>query len=177
MSDFRYYEAPNVYTPKLGDPPSVFLAGGIPGVEPWHDDAIRMLSGAGLSMVVLNPRRSDFPVGDPEAGRAQVAWEHQHLSIADITLFWFAATTDAHVVQPTTLFELGAALGEGRRIVVGADLRYPRRDIVVNQLAVWREPLRDSLAAVVADVVREVVGLSAPEAPIQLSDYTDEMGG
>jgi hypothetical protein len=160
MSAFRYYEAPAVYEPTETDPPSVFLGGGIPHVEPWHDRVIEMLRASGRSMVVLNPRRRDFPVGDPEAGRAQVAWEREHLHRADVTLFWFAASDPAVTVQPTTLWELAEALGEGyRRVVVGADHRYPRRDILEYQLFHYSRVALDSLESVVSgtlEVIDEV---------------------
>lgn len=161
MSTFRYIEAPRVYRPAPGDPPAVFLAGGIPHVEDWHPDAVTLLDVARVPMVVLCPRREEFPVDDPRAGADQVAWEHRHLHIATVTLFWFAAP-DPHavipaefVVQPTTLVELGVALGEGRSIAVGAAASYPRPDILINQLRQYEHvELRDSLAATVADTVR-----------------------
>jgi hypothetical protein len=42
-----------------------------------------------------------------------------------ITLFWFPASDPAVTSQPIALFELGQALGEGRRVVVGAHLGFP----------------------------------------------------
>lgn len=165
MSDFRYVEAPAFYAREVGDPPAVFMAGGIPNVEPWHDRLVELLAATGKPMIVLNPRRRDFPVGDVEAGRAQVRWEHSHLHRVKVTSFWFAAPADGVdpvlAVQPTTLLELGVALGEGRRIVVGADLRYPRLDILRNQLAHYPDVGRlvFHLPALVAAVVFE---LSAP---------------
>ncbi len=163
MSDFRLVEAPAFYCREASDPPSVFIAGGIPNVEPWHDRLVELLAATGRPMVVLNPRRRDFPVGDVEEGRRQVAWEHSHLRRAKVTSFWFAAPAEgvdpALAVQPTTLLELGVALGEGRRVVVGADVRYPRLDILRNQLAHYPDvaPLRFHLPALVADVVFELL--------------------
>lgn len=161
MAEVRYIESPKAYRPEPGDPPALFLAGGIPNVQPWHDDAVMQLEMLGEPVVVLNPRRRNFPVDDPWAGAEQVVWEHRHLHRADVTLFWFAAPDpDApvpaeSVVQPTTLLELGVALGEGRRIVVGADERYPRVDILINQLALYPDVvLHDSLGATVQAAVR-----------------------
>lgn len=153
---FRYYEAPAIYTRAAGDPPSVFLAGGIPNVALWHDHVVDLLKASGRSMVVLNPRRQNFPVGDPEAGRDQVAWEFGHLHKADVTLFWFAESDPAVTVQPTTLLELGVALGEGRRIVVGADRAYPRRDILEYQLAHYSRVALDSLESLVSGTLEMV---------------------
>lgn len=154
--DFRYYESPARYERTAGDPPSVFLAGGIPNVAPWHDRMIRLLSASGRSMVVLNPRRADFPIGDPDAGREQVAWEHEHLRRADVTAFWFAESDPTVTVQPTTLLELGVALGEGRTIVVGADRAYPRRDILEYQLAHYGRVPLDSLESLVSGVLEKL---------------------
>lgn len=122
-----YVEAPEYYRPRLTDPPAVFLAGGITGVERWHDHAVEVLLSAGMPLVVLNPSRRDFPIDDPSAAWEQVSWEQHHLHLpSTITLFWFPACDRAVTVQPIALFELGQALGEGRRIVVGAHPEYPR---------------------------------------------------
>lgn len=149
VADIRYIEAPTEYRPVAGDPPSLFLAGGIPHVVPWHDDAVLLLEMVGEPVVILCPRRRDFPVGDPVAGELQVDWEHRHLHRASVTLFWFAAPDPdapvpaASVVQPTTLLELGVALGEGRRIAVGVDPLYPRPDIISNQLRQYPDVVVD----------------------------------
>ena len=121
----RYYEAPHPYRPRPGDPPAVFLAGGITGVERWHDHAAGVLADVA---VVLNPHRVAFPIDDPGAGREQVTWEQHHLHLPGVlTLFWFPASDPRVTTQPIAMFELGQALGEGRRVVVGADPRYPRQ--------------------------------------------------
>ncbi|SPL89178.1 unnamed protein product [[Actinomadura] parvosata subsp. kistnae] len=39
-----YYEAPDPYEPAPGDPPAVFLAGGITGVADWQRAAARSRS-------------------------------------------------------------------------------------------------------------------------------------
>src|SRR4051794_41365713 len=119
----RYYEAPEPYAPLPEDPPAVFLAGGITGVEDWQREAADVLGR--LDAIVLNPRRRDFPIDDPEQTGIQISWEHRHLHLPQVlTLFWFPPGGS---VQPIALLELGAALDNpGRRIVVGADPRYPR---------------------------------------------------
>ena len=120
-------------------------------------------------------------------GHVVAVWDHlrleEHLPRA-VTLFWFAAPDpDAGVprqlvIQPTTLLELGVALGEGRPIAVGVDPMYPRPDILEYQLAMYphitlHHTLRETvLAAVqlldqppadrapVADVRTKLTGLS-----------------
>ncbi|MGR6920869.1 nucleoside 2-deoxyribosyltransferase domain-containing protein [[Actinomadura] parvosata] len=118
-----YYEAPDPYEPAPGDPPAVFLAGGITGVADWQREAARELGRAGA--IVLNPRRRDFPIGDPGQTPVQIAWEHRHLHLPGVlTLFWFPAGGST---QPIALPELGAALDNpARGIVVGAAPGYPR---------------------------------------------------
>lgn len=135
----RYVEAPAVHRPGPGDPPSVFLAGGITHCPQWQPDAAAALA----DFVVLNPRRTDFDLSDPSQTDVQIAWEHRHLLLADVTLFWFPACEAALTVQPITLYELGAAAATlGRRLAVGADPDYPRRADVVAQLALARPGLR-----------------------------------
>ncbi|MGW4527875.1 RapZ C-terminal domain-containing protein [Amycolatopsis sp. NPDC004378] len=153
--DDRYFEAPNYYRPRPGSAPAVFLAGGITGCPRWHDHAATVLAAAPDPVVVLNPNRVDFPIHDPAAGWEQVSWEQHHLHLPDATtLFWFPECDPQVTVQPIAMFELGQALGEGRRIVVGADPGYPRAADVrmLCQLARPGMPvyasLDDTLAAV-----------------------------
>lgn len=135
----RYVEAPARYRPAAGDPPSVFLAGGITHCPSWQPRAARELA----DFVVLNPRRADFDVSDPSQTDVQIAWEYAHLLCADLTLFWFPACDAALTVQPITLYELGvAAATPGRRLVVGADPGYPRAADVRVQLGLARPGLR-----------------------------------
>ncbi|GAA3550052.1 hypothetical protein GCM10022419_032960 [Nonomuraea rosea] len=118
-----YYEAPDYYEPSPGDPPAVFLAGGITGVEDWQRRAAAALRR--LPAIVLNPRRRDFPMNDPAQTPIQIAWEHHHLHLPGVlTLFWFPAGGS---LQPIALLELGAALDNpARGLAVGADPGYPR---------------------------------------------------
>ncbi|MEV0822008.1 nucleoside 2-deoxyribosyltransferase domain-containing protein [Nonomuraea rubra] len=146
-----YYEAPGYYEPAPGDPPAVFLAGGITGVADWQREAARVLGRLGA--VVLNPRRRDFPIGDPAQTPVQIAWEHHHLHLPGVlTMFWFPPGDST---QPIALLELGAALDNpARRIVVGADPGYPRVEDVRCQTSLARpgEVVRTTLAATLAAV-------------------------
>lgn len=122
-----YVEAPTYYRPQPADPSAVFLAGGITGVERWHDHAVKTLQASGKPVVIINPNRARFPIHDPSAAWEQVSWEQHHLHLPSVTtLFWFPASDPAVTTQPIAMFELGQALGEGRRIVVGAHPDYPR---------------------------------------------------
>lgn len=159
--DFRYYEAPTDYDIDASDPPAVFLAGGITGCPRWHHHAVETLRASGVPMVVLNPNRVDFPIHDPDAGWEQVRWEQHHLHLPGvITMMWFPACDAKVTTQPIAQFELGQALGENRRLVVGADPGYPRRRDVELMMR-WNRPgasvcssLDHLLDATVAEVVR-----------------------
>lgn len=119
----RYHEPPT-YPIAVGSP-TVFLAGGITDVEDWQAPATETLLEEHPTITVFNPRRADFPIEDPSAGFGQVAWEQHWLHKVDLTLFWFPKSAPGRP-QPIAQFELGQALGERRRIVVGAEYGYPR---------------------------------------------------
>lgn len=139
----RYVEAPTEYA----DPkPAVFLAGGITGCPDWQAEAYDAL--AHLPIAVLNPRRADFPIHDPNAAPAQIGWEYRHLRRADVVAFWFPDS--GPVVQPIALYELGAHAASGKPIAVGTDPGYVRRSDVVLQLRHVRPGLivHDDLRAV-----------------------------
>ncbi|WP_405488567.1 nucleoside 2-deoxyribosyltransferase domain-containing protein [Streptomyces sp. NBC_00096] len=155
----RYIEAPAVHRPAPGDPPSVFLAGGITHCPPWQSPAARALD----EFVVLNPRRTDFDVSDPTQTDVQIAWEYRHLLLADVTLFWFPECEASLTVQPITLYELGAAAAApGRRLVVGADPGYPRAADVRTQLSLVRPGLKvhGTLAETLAEARTQLAALA-----------------
>lgn len=130
------HEAPSEWHPEVGQR-GVFLAGGISGVHDWQTVALRRLGEiyqAGAELVCLNPRRREWPMGDPTQGRVQIAWEHRHLALADVVLFWFPAGS----VQPIALYELGAWAKARKSIIVGCDPEYERRFDVVEQLRLER---------------------------------------
>jgi len=155
-----YIEAQNQYG---GSGPAVFLAGGITGCPDWQAEARRELDP--LPIAILNPRMADFPIRDPSAAAAQIAWEFRHLRRADVILFWFPDS--GPVVQPIVLYELGAHATAGKPIAVGCDPGYARRVDVVLQLGHIRPDVlvRDNLVAVCADVRSLVAGLPSATAP------------
>lgn len=111
---------------------SLFLAGGITGASDWQSEMVALLNATNL--LLLNPRRDDYPENDPDAERVQVRWEHDHLQIADAVLFWFVAET----LCPITLFELGTCIERGQTIFVGMDPNYARKNNVLIQLELAR---------------------------------------
>jgi hypothetical protein len=119
-----------------GSGPSLFLAGGITGCSDWQQQAVAGL--ADLPLMLLNPRRTDFPISDPSAALAQIEWEHRHLHKADAILFWFPPET----LCPITLYELGAWSMTAKPIFVGVHPDYRRRQDVEIQTRLARPEVR-----------------------------------
>lgn len=115
----RYVEAPTEWDGRNG----VFLAGGITGCPDWQAE-LRGLVNPELPRTLLNPRRADFPIGDPNASETQVEWEWRHLRRATTILFWFPAENAAGC--PIALYELGAWSMTDKRIAVGVEPGYVR---------------------------------------------------
>lgn len=114
---------------------TLFLAGGISGCPLWQDEVVEAFKGTDI--VLLNPRRRDFPMDDPDAAGAQIAWEHEHLRKASDILFWFPCET----LCPIVLYELGTwtayhnAQMRIPRLFIGCHPEYKRRQDVVIQTA------------------------------------------
>lgn len=125
-----YIEALTEYD---GTAPSLFLAGGISGTFDWQADVVSRL--ANLPLVVLNPRRRNFPMNDPNSAPAQIEWEYRHLRRATAVLFWFPPET----LCPIALYELGGrALVREQPLFVGTHPDYQRRLDVEVQLRLAR---------------------------------------
>lgn len=126
-----YIEAPNQLHVE-GDATTVFLAGGIMGCPDWQSEMVDLLSDTNL--VLMNPRRRDFPMDDPTAAQSQIRWEYNHLRLADRILFWFSAAT----LCPIVLYELGAWSRTNKRLVVGIEPGYQREQDVRIQTSLVR---------------------------------------
>lgn len=129
-----YIEAPNP-VPVHDGFPLVFLAGGITGCPDWQQELRGLLEKQNPDLALLNPRRAEFPMDDPQAARQQITWEFNALRIAKVVSFWFCRET----IQPIVLFELGATLERakhsgGPTIVVGVDHGYEREQDVMVQI-------------------------------------------
>lgn len=111
---------------------SVFLAGGITGCPDWQQELVKLLNDT--SLILLNPRRADFPIGDPGTAQEQITWEHNHLRVADTISFWFAKET----IQPIALYELGSWSMSDKPIFIGIHPEYPRRQDVEIQTKLVR---------------------------------------
>lgn len=109
---------------------SIFLAGGITGCPDWQSDMRYML----YDLIIFNPRRENFPIGDPNEALEQITWEHHYLRVADIILFWFPFDT----LCPIVLYELGAWSMTEKPIFVGVHPDYKRRQDVEIQTKLAR---------------------------------------
>src|SRR5581483_5244362 len=116
----------------MGSERSLFLAGGISGCPDWQAHMTALL--ASLDLVLLNPRRMNYPWNDPAAAEEQIAWEHRHLRRATGVLFWFPSET----LCPIALYELGAWSMTEIPLFVGAHPGYPRRIDVLIQTRLVR---------------------------------------
>lgn len=121
--------------------PSVFLGGSITGAEDWQSRFIAILGAyrPAVEMAVLNPRRGNFDVKDPNESVRQIRWESRHLRRADALVFWFSPET----LAPITLLELGAHThSSGKPIFVGVHRDYSRRLDVEVQCGLVRPDVR-----------------------------------
>lgn len=114
----------------------IFLAGSTTGRLDWQARVIDLIAASAPDLTVANPRPRRAILRRHRAipsyrrqARARIAWEHDHLMRARLVLAWLTAD---HDVRPIDLLELGAALGRGQDIVIGADPDSPHRlDIVI----------------------------------------------
>lgn len=145
-----YVEAPFEY--EALDRPSIFLAGGITGCPDWQADVRSMLEESGVDLDILSPRRANFPIHDPGAAEAQIAWEYRHLRKASSILFWFPKDT----LCPIVLYELGAWSMTNKPIFVGVEPGYQRTQDVVIQTRLARPEVvvTDNLAGLTHSVIR-----------------------
>ena len=170
MSEVIYVEAQeDVRTARRPYPTfKVFLAGGITGCQDWQAEVVarlKLLVGYGKdicpNILLMNPRRANFPIHDPNAAPEQIKWEYSHLRQADAISFWFAPET----VQPIVLFEYGYWLGEHKPLIVGCDPAYPRRQDVLIQTGLARPGLAiySSLEDVCSGIIYEAIKLYGGE--------------
>lgn len=125
----KYIEAPEVYT---GQAKSIFLAGGITNCPDWQSEMRNLL--ADTNVVLVNPRRKDFPIDDPSVAKKQIQWEHSHLRKAYAILFWFPKET----LCPIVLYELGSWSMMNKPLFIGIHPEYKRKQDVEIQTSLVR---------------------------------------
>lgn len=99
----------------------LFLAGGISNCPDWQKQVIEYLPHS--SMWILNPRRNNFDVTNPDMEREQIEWEYDHLHRSTMILFWFPKET----LCPIALYELGSWIHTRKPIFLGCHPEYARR--------------------------------------------------
>lgn len=87
----------------------VFLAGGIQKCPLWQERVIENFKkspmNSDVDIYLINPRRTNFPINDPNAANEQIEWEFEMLEKCDIFSMYFANTLDSD--QPICFYELG----------------------------------------------------------------------
>ena len=114
----EYIEAPTEY---LGNEKSIFLAGGITGCSDWQCELTDLLKNEDI--VLLNPRRANFPIDNQNAAKEQIEWEYRHLHKTDAVSFWFPKET----LCPITLYELGVQMIKNKPLFIGVHPEYERK--------------------------------------------------
>jgi hypothetical protein len=128
-----YLEAPNEWDPKFHkDYDSIFLAGGVSNSFDWQAHIFDLLVDTGA--VIINPRRSPYPEGDPMAAQAQTEWEYRYMQRADAIIYWFTNET----LCPITLYELGIWSMTDKPIAIGIEPGYARESEVRTHTALIR---------------------------------------
>jgi len=108
-----------------------FLAGGITNCADWQSAVIDELSKYDTEhLVIMNPRRKNFPIENPNASREQIEWEFKWLNHCDIFSMYFDG---GESLQPICLYELGRHLPLKRDIVVSVEKGYKREQDVIIQ--------------------------------------------
>jgi len=128
----KYIEVPSDYYLSELPRPSIFLANGIVDCPDWQKKMVDRLSDC--SCTLLNPRRENFPIEDPNAAWEQIAWERQALHKADAVSFWFPKDT----LCPIVLYELGCHSEREVPIFVGTEYGYAREIDVEIQTTLAR---------------------------------------
>ena len=114
-----YVEAPQEIV-HVEHGPKLFLAGGITGCPDWQKIMKQELNNE--EVTIINPRRENFPIHDPNAALAQITWEFEMLRKADMISFWFPSET----ICPIVLYELGQWNMTDKKIIVGCAPGYTR---------------------------------------------------
>jgi len=152
-------EAPNeVYSVENHDNVQIYLGGGINGCADWRKELIKKLKD--LSITIYNPRRKNFPIGDPEAIEQQISWEYNHLLNSDVLVFWFAGGSP----NSTALYQLGRwGNCNDRPLFIGIDPLYDRRENIIIETALSRHEI---------DIVESLDDLSEQIHNLFRTDFT-----
>jgi hypothetical protein len=116
----------------------VFVAGGISNCSDWQAEFIQKFEDEGNYLTMINPRRHDFDITNPNMSAEQIEWEYKRIQESHIMTFWFPHET----LCPITLYELGAAAHSNKTLFVGCHPDYQRKFDVVKQLSLVRPEIQ-----------------------------------
>ena len=139
--------------------PTAFLAGGITNCPWWQDEVIKILEPHDNG-VLLNPRRRNFPIDDPNASREQITWEFNALDRANVFSMWFS---DADSDQPICMLELGkhlerrATRNQLDLVVIGVEPGYRREQDVRIQSELVSMDVADRITDNLEDHAAEIL--------------------
>ena len=147
--------------------PAVFLAGGITNCPEWQDYVIEKLKDLEIG-TLLNPRRKNFPIHDPNASKEQITWEFRALERADIFSMWFS---NAPSDQPICFYELGRHLAikeslmDFDTIVIGVEKGFKREQDVHIQtgLVCPTIPIYDNLDDYIEGIKKVIMIFASSE--------------
>ena len=113
------------------------MAGGITNCDNWQQEVIKELSQFEHTdnLVILNPRRENFPIDDPNASKEQIEWEYNWLCCCDIFSMYFC---NSDSVQPICFYELGRNLALMKCAVISVEEGFSRTNDVVVQTKLAR---------------------------------------
>jgi hypothetical protein len=134
----------------------LFLAGGITNCPDWQQDLIKNLENT-PNLTILNPRRKEFPIHDPNVAREQIKWEYDFLKNANMIAVWFSRGS----LNPIVLYELGMWVNSRPEIpaFVGIDPEYSRAQDVIIQTKLARPEINTtSTLDALADQIKDFLG-------------------
>ena len=144
--------------PENPDVPTIFLAGGITNCPQWQNEIIELLKDE--DGILLNPRRANFPIDDPNAAQEQIEWEYHALNNADVFSMWFS---DAESDQPICMYELGRHLAmrdqldDLGHVIIGVEPGYKREQDVRIQAALVSEELAEQITDSLPEHAKRIV--------------------
>lgn len=141
------------------DKPTIFLAGGITDCPEWQDEMIELLKDNDDG-VLLNPRRKNFPIDDPNAAEEQITWEFHALNNCDIFSMWFSAGSSD---QPICMLEYGRHVairdlkGDLKNVVIGVEPGYRREQDVHIQTELVNKDLAKKISDNLEDHAKNIL--------------------
>ena len=123
------------------DSVKIFLAGGIQKCEDWQNELISMFEEYEYDheIYLINPRRDNFPIDNPNAAEEQINWEFEMLEKCNVfTMLFNNSKSD----QPICFYELGRNIERmkvrfpiswDRRIIISSDKDFKRiKDVEIQ---------------------------------------------